>query len=81
MDQTKKSLKKITAPVLVIQGDKDPVVNAKSAEIIMNNVQTTQKEFFSPAREHHIIIKGEGSEEIFKKVIAFMKRKKRKDRS
>ena len=43
ISHTEKELKKITCPLLIIQGDKDPVVEPKSANIILNTVQSTKK--------------------------------------
>ncbi len=76
MTETEKALHKIDVPLLVIQGSNDPVVVPKSAETIMSDAVSTHKELYTPARDHHVIIKGEGSEEIFKKVVKFMKKRK-----
>lgn len=76
MTETEKALHKIDVPLLVIQGSNDPVVVPKSAEMIMDDAVSKHKEVYMPERGHHIIIKGEGSEEIFKKVVSFMKKRK-----
>ena len=76
MTETERALHKIDVPLLVIQGSDDPVVVPKSAEMIMDDAVSTHKEVFMPTRDHHIIIKGEGSEEVFKKVVSFMKKRK-----
>ncbi|MEN8147213.1 MAG: alpha/beta fold hydrolase [Campylobacterota bacterium] len=78
MTETEKALHKIDVPLLVIQGSDDPVVVPKSAETIMNDSVSTHKELYTPTRDHHIIIKGEGSEEVFKRVVKFMKKRKSK---
>lgn len=76
MQVTKKALPQIDAPLLVIQGDSDPVIDAQSAEIIMENIASKHKELYMPLRNSHVIIKGEGSEEIYKRVVEFMNKKK-----
>ena len=77
MSETNKILKKIEAPLLVIQGDQDPVVLAKGAETIIAKTSSVHKELFIPKRDRHIIVQGEGREEIFKKVVSFMKKRKK----
>jgi esterase/lipase len=75
MQVTKKALPQINAPLLVIQGDSDPVIDAQSAEIIMEKIASKHKELYTPRRNRHVIIKGEGSEEIYKRVVDFMNKK------
>jgi len=77
MTETEKALHKINVPLLVIQGSNDPVVVPRSADTIMKDAVSTQKELYQPDRDHHIIIKGEGSENVFEKVVRFMKKRKR----
>ncbi len=77
MSETNKILKKIEAPLLVIQGDQDPVVLAKGAETIIAKTSSVHKELFIPKRDRHIIVQGKGREEIFKKVVSFMKKRKK----
>ncbi len=76
MSETDKALHKIDIPLLIIQGNNDPVVVSTSAEKIMNDAVSTHKELFKPKRDHHVIIKGEGSQEIFERVVKFMKQQK-----
>ncbi|MGB6019913.1 MAG: alpha/beta fold hydrolase [Sulfurimonadaceae bacterium] len=76
MTETEKVLHKIDVPLLVIQGSNDPVVVPKSAKIIMKDAVSTHKELYTPSRDHHVIIKGEGSEEVFERVVKFMKKRK-----
>ena len=76
MTETEKALHKIDVPLFIIQGSKDPVVIPRNAETIMKDAISTHKEIYKPDRDHHIIIKGEGSEEIFERVVKFMKKRK-----
>ncbi len=76
MSETDKALHKIDIPLLIIQGSNDPVVVSTSAEKIMDDAASTHKELFKPERDQHVIIKGEGSEEIFERVVKFMKQRK-----
>ncbi len=72
MTSTDKTLDKITDPILVLQGDKDPVVNPKSAQLIYNRVNASMKKLVLVPRDNHIIVTGEGEEEIFESVHRFI---------
>lgn len=56
MTECKKNLSKISAPTLIIQADKDPVVDPKSAEIIYENIKTEKKEIYNIRADNHVII-------------------------
>jgi len=72
MKRVDKSLEKITEPILVLQGDKDPVVNPKSAHLIYDRVNSSMRKLVMVPRENHIIVTGEGEEEIFESVHRFI---------
>ncbi len=74
MDKTRKSLSKVDAPLLIIQGDKDPVVNAKSAQMVYEGVSTSKKELMLIPRTNHNILTGrdEYTVELFKDIYDFM---------
>ena len=74
MDLSFKGLESITAPTLVIQGDEDPVVDPKSGPLIMEHIKSEHKELFTPHSTRHVAIIGDGSEDIFKKVVEFIKK-------
>lgn len=76
MTETEKALHKIDVPLLIVQGSNDPVVIPRNDETIMKDAISTHKELYRPDRDHHVIIKGEGSEEIFERVVKFMKKRK-----
>jgi len=72
MAETYKALRQITVPVLIVQGDSDPVVDPKSVKVILRHIKSSIKELYMPKRDTHVIIKGEGSEEIYRRVLSFM---------
>jgi esterase/lipase/1-acyl-sn-glycerol-3-phosphate acyltransferase len=72
MTRVDKTLENITDPVLVLQGDNDPVVNPKSAQLIYRRVNTSMKKLVLLPRTNHIIITGDGEEEIFQGVHRFI---------
>jgi esterase/lipase/1-acyl-sn-glycerol-3-phosphate acyltransferase len=72
MTKVDKTLEKVTEPILVLQGDADPIVNPKSAQLIYNRVKASMKKLVVVPRTNHIIITGEGEEEIFQSVHRFI---------
>jgi esterase/lipase len=72
MTRVDKTLEKVTEPILVLQGDNDPIVNPKSAQLIYKRVHSTMKKLVVLPRENHIIVTGEGREEVFESVHRFI---------
>ena len=72
MTRVDKTLEEITDPILVLQGDNDPIVNPKSAQLIYSRVNASMKKLVLVPRANHIIITGEGEEEIFQSVYRFI---------
>lgn len=59
MDKTRKLLAQVDDPILIIQGDHDPVVYTKSANMIYERVSTQRKELiFIPSIYHNILTPG-----------------------
>ncbi|MCH8332309.1 alpha/beta fold hydrolase [Candidatus Sumerlaeota bacterium] len=65
-------LDKIASPTLIIQGSRDPVVDPACSGLIFTQVGTAQKELAVFERGRHGIINGEGSEDIFDRVVQFL---------
>ena len=74
MSKVTKTLSKITAPILIIQGDNDPVVKSESARLIYDGVRSEEKELLLLPREKHSILADEKSEEVFEAVFGFIKK-------
>ncbi len=72
MTRTEKAVENITDPILIIQGEQDPVVNPLSAELIYKSVDTSCKKLLLLPRKNHTIIRGEGAEEVFEAIFTFM---------
>jgi esterase/lipase len=62
----------ITAPALVIQGSRDPVVHPDSGPAIFDKIGTPRKELVVLERENHGIINGRGAMDVFDRVTAFL---------
>ena len=73
MSKVTKTLDKVTAPILVIQGDNDPVVKHESAKLIYDGVSATEKKLLLLPRDRHSILADEKSVEVFEAVFGFMK--------
>lgn len=74
MDKCGNKLKCVTAPALIIQGNNDPVVNPKSSDIIFKEIASNSKEIYKPERDNHVIILGEGRDQIFVKISQFLEK-------
>jgi esterase/lipase/1-acyl-sn-glycerol-3-phosphate acyltransferase len=64
MNKVNDNLKKINNNILIIQGDNDPVVNPKSAEIIYNKIDSAKTLKYVKSKKH-VIILGEQQNETF----------------
>lgn len=62
VEELERRLPEIECPVILIQGDEDPVVEPRSAEIIMHRLQTKDKELVMvPSSRHGILNENVGS--------------------
>ncbi len=74
MEKCKSILPSITAPTLILQGDKDPVVRPESADKILENISSGDKALETFDFSRHVITLGEGNEKVFKAVHSFIDR-------
>ena len=74
MSKVTKMLDKVTAPILVIQGDNDPVVKHESAKLIYDGVSSTEKKLLLLPRDRHSILADEKSVEVFEAVFGFIEK-------
>lgn len=65
-------LKDVQVPALVVQAHQDPVVDPVSGPTIYEKLGTPDKELTVFNRTNHGIINGEGSEEVFDRVMRFL---------
>ncbi len=74
MEKCKSILPTITAPTLILQGDKDPVVRPESADKILEKICSGDKALETFDFYRHVIVLGEGNEKVFKSVYGFIDR-------
>ncbi len=72
MQKADKTLEYVTAPILILQGDNDPVVNPKSAQLIYDKVNSNVKKLVVLPRQKHIILASEDKEEVFQSIHHFI---------
>lgn len=73
MSKAKESLSEITAPILIIQGDNDPVVKRESGKLIYEGIISKEKKLLILPRERHSILADQHHEEVFDSVHDFIK--------
>ena len=74
MRKVSDTLRDITAPILIIQGDNDPVVKRESGKLIYNGISSKDKKLLILPREKHSILADEGCDEVFEAVSGFITR-------
>lgn len=74
MHECQESLYLVTTPTLILQADEDPVVKPESAEKILEKISSDNKSMKTFERSRHVIILGEGREEVFASVHSFISR-------
>ena len=72
MRKASKILYNIKYPVLVIQGDEDPVVKRKSARLIYDTITSKEKKLLILPRKDHAVLADERHQEIFDAILGFI---------
>ena len=68
----KMDLPEIYAPVLIIQADKDHVVDAAGARLIYDNISSSNKQFLKLSKSFHVITLDVEKEIVFREVEQFI---------
>lgn len=73
VDLTNERLGSVSVPALIIQGDKDPVVNPVSANYIYDKISSQYKEkYIIHSNKHVIILEEDVNQDIFEKITQFI---------
>ena len=72
MRKVERTVKNVTAPILIIQGDNDPTVKRESAQLIYDDVSSKDKKLLLLPRERHSILADKGHDEVFEAIYRFI---------
>lgn len=74
MDKTRKLLSQVDDPIMIIQGDHDPILNPQSANMIYESVSTEKKKLvLIPSIYHNILTPGKTDPyELFENIYHYM---------
>ena len=72
MSKVQSTLENITAPILIIQGDNDPIVKRESARLIYDGIKSKDKKLLLLPRVKHGILADEGVDEVFEAINRFI---------
>jgi len=72
MSKVEQTVKNVTAPILIIQGDNDPTVKMESAQLIYDNVSSKDKKLLLLPRNRHSILADKGNDEVFEVIYRFI---------
>jgi esterase/lipase/1-acyl-sn-glycerol-3-phosphate acyltransferase len=63
----------ISQPALIIQADKNPIVDPKGSRQLYDSIGSANKEFCLLSDDRHVLVNGEGTEKVFRKIGAFIR--------
>lgn len=72
MDVCRAELPQVQAPTLVVQADRDPVVDPTSGAVVMAHIAAEQRELAMMRFDRHCIVQGDGSEVVHARVVEFV---------
>lgn len=72
LDSLEKSYDTISQPALIIQADKNPVVDPNGSMQLYNRIGSSDKEFCLLSYDRHILVNGEGADKVFGKIATFI---------
>lgn len=78
---TRAALPRITAPILVMHSHNDHTVHPGNADIIVNEVSSTDKELVWVDRSYHVITLDHDRDEVYRRAFEFIDQRARQDRS
>ncbi len=73
LDSIKESYGMITQPTLIMQAENNPVVNPSGSKQLYDNIGSADKEFCLLNYDRHVLVNGDGTEKVFRKIGAFIR--------
>jgi esterase/lipase/1-acyl-sn-glycerol-3-phosphate acyltransferase len=68
------NLPRVTAPVLVLQSDHDPLVDPAAGKILLKRLGSRDKVLSTVPSDRHLVIRGPGSDMVFETIARFIAR-------
>ena len=62
----------IGQPALIVQADKNPVVDPKGSKQLYDQLASKNKEYCLLSDDRHVLVNGEGADRVFRKIGAFI---------
>lgn len=72
LDSIEKSYRAIRQPALIVQADKNPVVDPRGSKRLYDQIASKNKEFCLLSDDRHVLVTGERTEKVFRKIGAFI---------
>ena len=72
LESIEKEYTAISQPALIIQADKNPVVDPMGSLQLYGKITSPNKEFCLLSYDRHVLVNGEGAEKVFKKIGTFI---------
>ncbi len=72
LDSLEKSYGAIRQPALIVQADKNPVVDPRGSQQLFDLLGSRDKEYCLLSYERHVLVNGEGMEKVFRKIGGFI---------
>lgn len=72
LDSTENQYSKIKQPVLIIQADRNPVVDPAGARKIYEKIESDQKEFCLLSFDRHVLVDGRKAHLVHRKIASFV---------
>ena len=72
MNELAARLDRIKVPTLLVQASDDPVVHPESSKLLYEGVGSQDKELIMINSDRHGILRGQGSERVFARVLEFL---------
>ena len=73
LESIEKSYGAISQPTLIIQADKNPVVDPKGSKQLYDNVGSINKEYCLLSYDRHVLVNGERAERVYRKIGDFIR--------
>lgn len=69
---TRKNMKKVDAPILLIHSKEDNLTSIKSSEFVFKNISSKDKEFITLNDSYHLVLYDNEKELVFSKSVEFL---------